>query len=72
MGRGHTDSKRTQMLAEANIPSKNLNQHRQRNQNIQGQRQIKQYLSTDPALQSILEGKFQHKVGTYTKEKTRY
>jgi hypothetical protein len=34
------DSKRTQMPAQATIPSKTLNQHRCRNQNIPGQNQI--------------------------------
>jgi hypothetical protein len=33
---------------------------------------FKQYLSTNPALERILEGKLQHKEGTYTKEKTSY
>jgi hypothetical protein len=32
---------------------------------------LKQYLSTNPALQKTLEGKLQHKEGTYTKEKAR-
>ena len=32
---------------------------------------FKQDLSTNPALQRILKGKFQHKEGIYTKEKTR-
>jgi hypothetical protein len=47
--------------------------------NIDGQPKIsqdktkfKQHLSTNPALQRILEGKLQHKEVTYTKEKTRY
>ena len=33
---------------------------------------FKQYLSTNPAQQRILEGKLQHKEGTCTKERTRY
>jgi hypothetical protein len=38
--RGHADSKRTQMPAQATIASKTLNQQRWRNQNIPGQNQI--------------------------------
>jgi hypothetical protein len=38
--RSHEDSKRIQMPAQATIPSKTLNQHRWRNQNISGQNQI--------------------------------
>jgi hypothetical protein len=44
-------------------------------ENIPGENQIlswKQYLSTNPSLQRILEGKLQHKEGMYIKEKTRY
>jgi len=32
---------------------------------------FKQYVSTNPALQRILEGKLQHKEGTYTQENIR-
>jgi hypothetical protein len=32
---------------------------------------FKQYLSTNPALQRIIEGKHQHKEGNYTSEKAR-
>jgi hypothetical protein len=38
----------------------------------QDKTKFKQYLSANPALQRILEGKFQHKEGTCTKERTRY
>jgi hypothetical protein len=38
--RGHADSKRIQMQAQASIPSKTLNQHRWRKQNIPWQNQI--------------------------------
>ena len=34
LGRCHRDTKRTQMPTQANIPSKNLNYHRWRNQDI--------------------------------------
>jgi hypothetical protein len=47
--------------------------------NIDGETKIfheknkfKQYLSINPGLHRILEGKLQHKESTYTKEKTRY
>jgi hypothetical protein len=47
--------------------------------NIDGETKIfqdkikfKQYLFTNPALQRILEGKLQHKEGTWTKERARY
>jgi hypothetical protein len=33
---------------------------------------FKQYLSTNQAPQRIVEGKFQHKEGTCTKERTSY
>jgi hypothetical protein len=33
---------------------------------------FKQYLGTNPNLQRVLEGKFQQKEGSYTKEKARY
>jgi hypothetical protein len=39
---------------------------------FQDKTKFKQYLSTNPALQRILEGKLQHKEGTYTKEMTRF
>jgi ribosomal protein S24E len=44
--KGHADSKKTQMPAQAMTPSKNLNQHRWRNQNIPGQNKI--YLPIQP------------------------
>jgi hypothetical protein len=43
-----------------------------KNKILQDKTKFKQYLSTSPALQKIIEGKLQHKEGTYTKEKTRY
>ena len=36
---------------------------------LQDKTKFRQYLSTNRALQRILEGKLQHKEGTYTKEK---
>lgn len=72
--RGHADSKRTQMPAQPTIPSKTLNQHRWRKQNITGKTKFKQYLlcvSINLSLQKILEGKLQHKEGTYTKRKDK-
>ena len=38
---------------------------------FQDKSKYKQYLSTNPALQRIIEGKLQYE-GTYTREKTRY
>jgi hypothetical protein len=38
----------------------------------QDKTKFKQYLSTNPALQSIMEGKLQHKEDTCIKERTRY
>jgi hypothetical protein len=37
----------------------------------QDKTKLRQYLSTNPALQRILEVKLQHKEGTCTKERTR-
>jgi hypothetical protein len=39
---------------------------------FQAQTKFNQYLSTNSALQRTLEGKLQHKEGTYIKEKKRY
>jgi hypothetical protein len=39
---------------------------------FQEKTKFKQYLSTNPAIQKILEGKLQHKEYICTKEKTRY
>jgi hypothetical protein len=39
---------------------------------FQDKTKFKQYLSTNPALQRILEGKLQHKEDTFIKERTRY
>jgi hypothetical protein len=39
---------------------------------LQDKTKFKHYLSTNPALQRILEGKLRHKEDTCTKEKTRY
>jgi hypothetical protein len=35
-------------------------------------KKFKQYLSTNPIPTGVLEGKLQHKEGTYIKEITRY
>jgi hypothetical protein len=42
------------------------------NKIFQDKTKSKHYLFTNPALQRILDGKLQHKEGTYTKERTRY
>jgi hypothetical protein len=54
------------MPAQATISSKTLNIYGE-NKIFQDKTKLKQYISTNPALQRILEGKFQHK-----DEKTRY
>jgi hypothetical protein len=48
-------------------PSK-LNYHRRRNHD---KTKFTQYLSTNPALQRIIDGKLQHKGRNYTLEKAR-
>jgi hypothetical protein len=67
-----TDSKRTQMAAQTTIPNKLSINIDGETKIFQEKNKFKQYLSTNPALQRILEGKLQYKVGTYTKAKTRY
>jgi hypothetical protein len=61
LDRGYTDPKRTQMPAQATIPSSIT---------IDGETKVfhdktkfTQYLSTNPALQRIIKGKLQHKEG---------
>jgi hypothetical protein len=69
--RGHIDSKRTQIPTQATIPSKTLNQHRWRKQNIPGQNQMRTisiYQSSpteDPRKKTPTQGAYT------TKEKTR-
>jgi hypothetical protein len=38
---------------------------------LHGKTKFIQYLSTNPALQRIIDGKFQHKEGNYTLEKSK-
>jgi hypothetical protein len=59
------------MPALTTIPSKTLKQHRWRNQNIPGQNKIQTVSIYQSNLQNILEGKLQHKEGTYTKKKKK-
>jgi hypothetical protein len=42
------------------------------NKLFQDKTKFKQYLSTNPTLQRILEEKLHHEEGIYTKEKRRY
>ena len=42
------------------------------NKIFQDKTKFKQYLSTNPTIQRILEGKLQSKEGVFTKERTRY
>ena len=59
------------MLAQATIPSKTFNYHRWRTQDIPQQTKFTQYLSTNPALQKITDGKLQQEEEHYTLEKPR-
>ena len=68
----NTDPKRTQMPGQATIPSKTLNQHRWRKQNITGQNQIQTVSIYQPSPTEDPRRKFQYKEGTCTKERTRY
>jgi hypothetical protein len=53
-------------------PAKLSNNIDGENKIFQGKTKFKQYLSTNSALQRILDGKFQHKEDTCTKERKRY
>jgi zona occludens toxin (predicted ATPase) len=65
------DVMQTQMPAQATIPSKTLNYHRQRNQDIPQQTKFTQYLYTDPALQRITDFKKSTQGENFTLEKAR-
>jgi hypothetical protein len=71
LDRCHTDPKRTQMPAQATIPSKTLNCHKRRNQNMPDKTNFAQYLFTNPALKRIIKGKLHYKEGNYALEKER-
>jgi len=69
-GRYHTNPKRIQMPAQATISTLSIN--------IEGETKIfhdknkfTQYLSTNPVLQRIIDGKLKEKEGNYTLEKAR-
>jgi hypothetical protein len=57
------------MQAQATIQSKTLNYHTWRSQIFHDKTKFTQYLSTNPAIQRIIDGKLQHKEGNYTLEK---
>jgi hypothetical protein len=59
------------MLAQAIIPAKLSINIVGETKIFQDKTKFKQYLSTNPALQRILERKPQHKEATCTKERTR-
>jgi hypothetical protein len=63
LGRCYTHPKRTQMPVQATIPSKTLNYHRWRNQDIPGKNIFIKYISTNPVLQRIIEEKLKQKEG---------
>jgi hypothetical protein len=56
------------MPAKSTTPSKILNYHKWRNQD---KNKFTQYLSTNPVLQRIIDGKRQHKEENYTLEKAK-
>ena len=49
------------MQAQTNIPSQAFIHYQRRKQNIPVKNKFKQYVTTNPALQRILEGKLQPK-----------
>jgi hypothetical protein len=59
------------MPAQATICSKILNYHNGETKIFHDKTKCTQYLSTNPALQRIIDGKCQHKEGNYTLEKRR-
>jgi hypothetical protein len=63
--------KRAQMLAQAPITSKILNYHDGETKIFHDKTKFTQYLSINPALQRIIDGKHQHKEGNYNLEKSR-
>ena len=68
LSRCHADPKRTQIQAQATIPSKPLNTDGE----IKFHDKTKfKHLSTNPALQKITEGKIQRKERNYTEGKPR-
>jgi hypothetical protein len=64
--RGHADSKRTQMPTQATIPSKTLNRHTWRKQNIPGQNQIQTVFiyqpnhTEAPRMKTPTQGRYLH------------
>jgi hypothetical protein len=54
------------MPTQVIIPNKTLNYHRWRKRYSMTKPNFTQYLSTNPALQGIIDGKHQHKEGNYT------
>ena len=69
LDRGHTDSKTTKMSAQATIPTKLSISIDGKTKIVQDKTKFKQYVSTNPAQQRILEEKL--KKGAYTKDKMR-
>jgi hypothetical protein len=69
--RSWTDDIQTQMPAQATIPSKTLNYRRRETKIFHGKTKFTQYLSTNPAPQTIIKGKLQNKEGNYILEKAR-
>jgi hypothetical protein len=71
LDRCYTDAKRTQMPAQATIPTKLSITIDGETKVFHDKTKFRQYLSTNPALQRIIKGNFQHKEGNYALEKAR-
>jgi hypothetical protein len=57
------------MPARITVPSKTLNYYRWRKQDSPDKTKFTHFLSINAALQRIIDGQHQHKVGNYTLEK---
>ena len=66
--RAHADSRGTQMPPQATVPAKLSINIDGETKVFQDKTKFKQYLSTNPVLQRMLEGKLQQKEGHYTIE----
>jgi len=60
------------MPAQATIPAKHSVNIDEETKIFQDKTKLKEYLSTNPGLHGIIEGKLQHKEDIYTKVNTRY
>jgi hypothetical protein len=67
----YADPKRTQMPAQATIPSKLSITIDGETKEFHDKTKFTQYLSRNPALQRIIKGKYQHKDRNHALEKVR-